>query len=279
LTYSIVARDAESGEVGVAVQSRAFNTAAGVAWARPGAGAVASQAFGDRRYGYRGIELLATGASPADVLARLRDSDERREYRQVAMIDVGGHVAQHTGRACIEAAGHASGDGWAAQANMVDSPRVWEAMGEAFESTSGPLPKRLLAALEAAQAAGGDWGGTQTAGVLVVPADGDPWTRVVDVRVEDSDDPLGELRRLVHATEAYRAMFRVDRGRASIAREGGLRELDVRWAAILDAVQKGDLDQGRSLLAPLLKQEPRWASYVRALADLDLVPRARELLD
>jgi len=195
MTYSIVARDRDTGELGVGVQSRAFNTGAVVPWARAGVGAVATQAFGERRYGYRGLELMSTGIPPADALAQLRDADDRAEYRQVAMIDAAGTTAQHTGGACIEAAGHTSGAGWAAQANMVDSQRVWESMGEAFESASGTLARRLLAALDAAQAAGGDWRGMQAGGILVVPAEGEPWERVVDLRVDDSDAPLTELRR------------------------------------------------------------------------------------
>ena len=279
MTYSIVARDRETGELGVAVQSRAFNTAAAVPWARPGVGAVASQSVGERRYGYRGIALMAKGVAPAAALARLVAEDDRSAYRQVAIMDAGGRSAQHTGSACIASAGHAAGDGWAAQANLVDSAAVWEALGEAFESARGTLARRLLAALDAAEAAGGDWRGCQAGGILVVPAEGDPWLRVIDLRVEDSDDPLAELRRLLDMAEAHRAINRAESGgRANLARAGGLRELDLRWAEILDAVDAGDLEQGRALLAPLLSEEPRWAAYVELVADL-LTPGARGLLD
>jgi uncharacterized Ntn-hydrolase superfamily protein len=177
VTYSIVARDPETGDLGVAVQSRSFNTAAGVAWARPGVGAVASQSVVERRYGYRGIELMADGVSPEDALAGLVAQDDRAAYRQVALLDASGRSSQHTGASCIESAGHVSGDGWAAQANLVDSPAVWEAMGPAFEAAEGTLGRRLLAALDAAEAAGGDWRGRQAGGILVVPAEGDPWMR------------------------------------------------------------------------------------------------------
>jgi uncharacterized Ntn-hydrolase superfamily protein len=279
MTYSIVARDRDTGELGVGVQSRAFNTGAVVPWARAGVGAVATQAFGERRYGYRGLELMSTGIPPADALAQLRDADNRAEYRQVAMIDAAGTTAQHTGGACIEAAGHTSGAGWAAQANMVDSQRVWESMGEAFESASGTLARRLLAALDAAQAAGGDWRGMQAGGILVVPAEGEPWERVVDLRVDDSDAPLTELRRLLDAAEAYRAISAGEQNREHIARDGRLRELDVRWAAVFDTLAAGDVETARMLLAPLLAEEPRWASYVRTLGELGRAPGAEALLD
>jgi uncharacterized Ntn-hydrolase superfamily protein len=279
MTYSIIARDRTTGEVGVAVQSRAFNTAAVVSWARPGVGAVATQAFGERRYGYRGIELMAAGLPPAEALAELRGADELADYRQVAMMDAEGNLTQHTGSRCIETAGHLSGEGWGAQANMVDSPRVWEAIGAAFEAAEGTLARRLLSALEAAQDAGGDWRGMQGGGIVVVSAEGEPWERVVDVRVDDSDAPLSELRRLLDAAEAYGELFQTDTGREQIARGGGLRELDVRWAAMFDAFTAGDVEGARALLAPLLAEEPRWALYVRALDELGRVPGAAALLD
>src|SRR5215213_3398665 len=236
MTYSIVARDAESGELGVAVQSQAFNTAAAVAWARAGVGAIATQSFTDRRYGWRGIELLADGTPPADALSRLRAEDDVADLRQVGIVDTLGRTAQTTGAACISAAGHVSGDGWAAQANVVESPRVWEAMGEAFEATDGALARRLLAALDAAEAAGGDWRGRCAAGVVVVPSEGDPWDRVVDLRVEESETPLEDLRDLVERALAYRRWNRAGGGRAELAAAAGLSSEHVAWSPILDAL-------------------------------------------
>jgi uncharacterized Ntn-hydrolase superfamily protein len=266
VTYSIVARDAETGELGVAVQSQAFNTGAAVAWARAGVGAVATQSFTDRRYGWRGLELLAEGAAPADALARLRAGDELPELRQVGFLDTRGRTAQTTGAACIAAAGHVAGDGWAAQANLVESARVWEAMGEAFEAARGALALRLLAALDAAEAAGGDWRGRCAGGVVVVPASGEPWERVIDVRVEDSHTPLDDLRRLVERALAYRAWNRAGEGRVALARSAGLSAEHQAWSPILDALDEGDVDEARRLYATLLAREPRWEAYAGAVA-------------
>ena len=221
MTYSIVARDRATGELGVAVQSQAFNTGAAVPWARPGVGAVATQSFTDRRYGWRGLELLASGVDAEEALATLRATDDLVEFRQVGILGVAGVGAQWTGGNCVAAAGGVGGDGWIAQANMVASSRVWESMGETFERAEGSLAERLLAALEAAEAAGGDWRGRGGAGIVVVPAEGEPWERIVDLRVEDGDDSLVSLRRLLERALAYRAANQATEGRAQIGRERG----------------------------------------------------------
>jgi uncharacterized Ntn-hydrolase superfamily protein len=277
VTYSIVARDPETGELGVAVQSRAFRAGSGVGWALPGVGAVASQAFSERSYGPLGLELLQAGKTPEQALAGLVAADPESSVRQVAIVDAEGSTAVHTGADCIREAGHLTGGGYTVQANMMRSADVWPAMAEAFEAASGSLARRLLAALEAAEAAGGDWRGQQAAGLLVVAAEGRPWERVSDVRVDDHADPLRELRRLLDLEEAYRALWRTGE-RAAAAREGGLSEIDVRWAEIMDAGQAGDIARARELLAPLLAEEPRWADFVRALAARGLVPDADDLL-
>src|SRR5262249_54875219 len=151
VTYSIVARDASTGELGVAVQSQAFNAGAAVPWARPGIGAIATQSFTDRRYGWRGLELIADGETPLQALAQLRADDELVEFRQVAMLDAGGRIAQLTGARCVPEAGHARGQDWAAQGNMLASGEAWHEMGAAFERAKGSLAQRLLAALDAAE--------------------------------------------------------------------------------------------------------------------------------
>jgi len=277
VTYSIVARDAETGELGVAVQSRAFRAGSGVGCALPGVGAVASQAFSERSYGPLGLELLQAGKTPEQALAGLVAADPESAVRQVAMVDAESRTAVHTGTECIREAGHRTGDGYSVQANMMRSTDVWHAMAEAFEAATGSLARRLLAALEAAEAAGGDWRGQQAAGLLVVAADDKPWERVSDLRVDDHAEPLRELRRLLDLEEAYRALTRSDE-RAAAARSDGLSAVDVRWAEIIDAGQAGDLRRARELLAPLLVEEPRWADFVRALAGRGLVPDADELL-
>jgi uncharacterized Ntn-hydrolase superfamily protein len=175
MTYSIVGRDAESGELGVAVQSRAFRTGAVVPWAMPGVGAVATQSFSEQSYGVLGLELMRAGKTAEQALAALVAADPLQANRQVGMLTADGAAAAHTGAACIPAAGHRIGDGVTAQANLVHSASVWESMVEAFEAAEGSLQRRLFAALEAAEAAGGDWRGRQAGGILVVPADGPPW--------------------------------------------------------------------------------------------------------
>lgn len=264
MTYSIVARDAATGELGVAVQSQAFNTGAVVPWARPGVGAIATQSFTDPRYGWRGLELLAEGRSPRDALDELLASDAECEFRQVAFLDAAGRTAQHTGAACVPAAGSAAGDGWAAQGNMLAAD-AWHAMGAAFEETAGTLAQRLLAALDAAEAEGGDWRGRGGAGILVVPTTGDPWETVVDLRVEDGDDSLVELRRLLQRAEAYRAAHEGGH-RAEVGRAGGLPKTYVTWLALLDAADEGDTERGRAVLAELEAEHPGWRDLARTLA-------------
>jgi uncharacterized Ntn-hydrolase superfamily protein len=277
VTYSIVARDAETGELGVAVQSRAFRAGGGVGWVLPGVGAVASQAFSERSYGPLGLELLQAAKTPEQALAGLVAADPDAAVRQVAMVDAEGRTAVHTGADCIAEAGHQTGDGYTVQANMMRSTDVWPAMAEAFGGASGSLARRLLAALDAAEAAGGDWRGQQAAGLVVVGPDGKPWDRVSDLRVDDHPTPLAELRRLLDLEEAYRAQTRSEEP-AAAARAGGLSELDVRWADIFEAAHRGDVETARGLLAPLLAEEPRWALYARALAARGFLPHVDELL-
>jgi uncharacterized Ntn-hydrolase superfamily protein len=277
MTYSIVARDPETGELGIAVQSRAFNTGAVVPWGEPGVGVVATQSYSELSYGPLGLELLRAGKSPEQALGELVAADDDPGYRQVAILDTGGRVAVHVGDSCIPAAGFVAGDGFSAQANMVDSERVWESMAEAFERSQGPLAERLLESLDAAQAAGGDWRGRQAGGILVVAAEGKPWEREVDLRVDDHADPLGELRRLLKMRRVYRAM-REPPG-PSEEDLAAMPELDRTWAHIYAATATGRIHEARALLQPLLDAEPRWAYFVRTLADRDLLPHAGELLD
>lgn len=277
MTYSIVARDAETGELGVAVQSRAFQTGGVVPWAMPGVGAVATQSFSEKSYGALGLDLMRAGKTAEEALAALVAADLLEAHRQVGMLAADGAAVAHTGAACIPAAGHRLGEGVTAQANLVEGPAVWESMVDAFEAATGPLHRRLLAALEAAEAAGGDWRGRQAGGILVVPAEGPPWETVCDVRVDDHEDPLGELRRLLDLHEGYSALGEVD-GSAEIARRTGLPELDVRFAELFDAARGGELDRARELVASLLAEDERWRHYLRTLADLEYLPQADELL-
>ena len=246
MTYSILGRDPETGELGVAVQSQAFNTGAAVPWARPGVGVIATQSFTDRRYGYRGLELLAAGATPQAALDELREPDALTGFRQVAFMDASGATAQWTGEDCIPHAGNAAGENWCAQGNMLAAD-AWIAMGDAFTSATGSLAQRLLAALDAAEAEGGDWRGRGGAGIVVVPAEGEPWERVVDLRVEDGDDSLVQLRRLLDVAEGYRRANGAQPASAG-AEQDGLPDSYVRFLAVLDAAGGDDQSAARRLL-------------------------------
>jgi uncharacterized Ntn-hydrolase superfamily protein len=260
------------------VQSRAFTAAGTVLWARPGVGAVATQSYSERSYGPLGLDLLAAGKTPEQALAALVTADPESDVRQVAILGADGAVAAHTGSSCIADAGHQTGDGYSVQANIMRSPAVWPAMAEAFEAATGSLARRLLAALDAAEAAGGDWRGMQAAGLLVVPAEGKPWETAVELRVDDHPEPLAELRRLLGLHEGYEAMFE-DGGSAEAARAANMDELDVRFAELLDAARADDVARARELLAPLLAEEPRWADYVRVLGARGHIPHADELVE
>jgi uncharacterized Ntn-hydrolase superfamily protein len=202
-TYSIVARDPSSGELGVAVQSHWFSVGSIVPWAAPDIGAVATQSIAEPAYGPRLLDRIAAGQAVGDALDALLAADQQARFRQVAAVDVRGAVAVHTGDGCIPHAGHAKGDGFCAQANLMASPDVWPAMVRAFDAAEGRLSRRMLASLEAGEAAGGDLRGRQSAALIVVPAEGEGWLRVTDLRVEDHPEPLEEMARLLDLSEAY----------------------------------------------------------------------------
>jgi uncharacterized Ntn-hydrolase superfamily protein len=206
MTYSLVARDDRTGELGVAVQSHWFSVGGVVTWAAPGVGAVATQSVPGPGHGPRLLEDLRAGTAPGDALRAVLDGDEAAAYRQTALVDARGRVAVHTGAGCMADAGHVTGDGWSCQANMMDNGTVWGAMAEAFtaaDTRREPLAERLLAALDAAEAAGGDVRGRQSAALVVVGPSGESWERRVDLRVEDHPEPLAELRRLLVLHRAY----------------------------------------------------------------------------
>src|SRR6185436_15556561 len=191
-TYSIVALDPATGELGVAVQSHWFSVGPLCAWARAGIGAVATQSVVEPAYGPNALDRLANGAGAEDALRELLAEDALAHVRQVAVIDVDGAIAAHTGAGCIAHAAHVVGDHHSAQANMMARDTVPRAMSDAFIAAAGPLRDRLLAALDAAEGEGGDIRGRQSAAMVVVPADGEPWRRTIDLRVEDHATPLDE---------------------------------------------------------------------------------------
>ncbi len=208
-TYSIVAVDSVTGEIGAAVQSHWFSVGSLVIWAEAGVGAVATQSFVNVSFGPRGLELLKQGKSPREALDQLLAADEGRDYRQVAIIDARGNSAAFTGKKCIAEAGHLTGPWFSAQANLMLKSTVWEAMARAFKNTRAPLAERLVAALEAAEAEGGDIRGKQSAALLVVrpKSTGKIWEdRLIDLRVEDHPNPVQELKRLLKVYRAYEHM-------------------------------------------------------------------------
>ncbi|MCH9648172.1 MAG: DUF1028 domain-containing protein [Deltaproteobacteria bacterium] len=252
-TYSIVAQDPETGNFGVAVQSHWFQVGVLVPWAEAGVGAVTTQSFVKVEYGPDGLALMRSGASAAEALQRLLDADPQRQVRQVAMVDAKGRTATWTGENCVAEAGGQSGKGYSVQANMMDKATVWPAMAEAYENAEGSFAERLLQALEAAEGQGGDIRGRQSGALIIVSAKntGQPWKdRLVDLRIDDHENPVRELRRLLGLHQAYESMNAGD-----------------------DAVSLGDVDKAVQFysravdLAPDIVELPFWQAVTLFLAD------------
>ena len=283
-TYSLVARDPGTGELGVAVQSHWFSVGSVVSWAEPGVGAVATQSIAEPAYGPRLLERLRDGQAPRAALDELLATDRQARFRQVAVVDATGTVAGHTGDGCIPEAGDIEGESFSAQANMMASADVWPAMAEAFESGSGPLPRRLLAALDAGEAAGGDVRGRQSAALVVVPAKGEPWQRTVELRIEDHHDPLGELRRLLDLADAYAFATEGDdlvgEGRHAEVAERYRRAAELApanaellfWAGLALA-QGGDLESGAERVRSAIEMHTGWRDLLARL-DPEIAPAA-----
>lgn len=278
MTYSIVAWGSDGDEVGVAVQSCAFNTGAACAWARAGVGAVATQSFTERRYGPVGLELMRDGKAPRETLDRLLAEDELQHVRQVALVDREGRTAAHTGDACIPHAGDLQGPGFSVQGNMLRSDEVWPAMEQGFTGARGSLAERLLAALDAAEAAGGDFRGKQAAGLIVVTAEEAPsHERIFDLRVDDHPEPLAELRRLHRMASGYRRRNRIEAGadpeeEVVAAQAAGLPAHDVVAAAVFAHARNGDLERAAGLVAKLVEAEPLWRAAFEVYEHLELLP-------
>ena len=247
-TYSIAACDLEAGQWGVATQSKFLAVGSVVPWAEPHVGAIATQAYANPRYGPEGLALLREGLSAQEVVDRLTSADDGRDHRQVGVVDRESGSATYTGAECLEWAGGHMGRCYAAQGNILVSSETVEAMAAAFESSEGPLAERLLVCLDAAQAAGGDRRGQQSAALLVVEKDGGYAKLsdvIVDLRVEDHERPLEELRRLYGLHQAIFGetprdqWLQVDGELAAELRErlakagydGELEDAFSRWAA------------------------------------------------
>jgi uncharacterized Ntn-hydrolase superfamily protein len=286
-TYSIVAFDPATGEHGAAVQSHWFSVGSLCIWARPGIGAAATQSVVEPAHGPNALDRLAAGEDAAAALAAVLAPDPLAAVRQVAVVDSGGHVAVHTGAECIPCAGDALGETWSCQANMMERDTVPAAMSAAFERTEGSLADRMMAALEAAEGEGGDVRGRQSAAMVAVPAEGEPWRARVDLRVEDHADPIGELRRLLGLQRAYElagegdellAAGRADeagqRYRAAQALAPGSDEL-LFWAGLAMA-QAGDLDGGVDAVRRAAEVHPNWLLLLERLSP-DFAPAGAQV--
>jgi uncharacterized Ntn-hydrolase superfamily protein len=292
-TYSIVARDPATGEMGVAVQSHWFSVGSVVPWAEAGVGAVATQSFVETSYGPLGLAAMRNGESPEAALKRLLEADPHPEVRQVAFVDARGRVATHTGGGCIPGAGHRSGDGYSVQANLMLTDDVPQAMARAFETAEGPLAERMLAALSAAQRAGGDIRGRQSAALIVVAAEASdrPWAdRKIDLRVEDHPRPVEELDRLLRLHRAYDSMNQGDEAMTAgrmgealahySAAEAMFPDNDefVFWHAVT-LVTNDRLDESLPLFERAFRMNPNWELLVPRLVEVDQLPDRPETIE
>ncbi|UYZ60370.1 DUF1028 domain-containing protein [Hymenobacter latericus] len=285
-TYSIVARDPKTGDLAVAVQSHWFSVGTAVSWAEAGVGAVATQSFTNKSFGMRGLALLKSGKTAQQALDELLSTDEGRDVRQVAIVDNKGNVATHTGKKCVDMAGHQQGKQFSVQANMMLSDKVWPAMAKAFEQSEGqPLAERMLAALDAAQAQGGDIRGRQSAALLVVrgQASQTPWDdRLVDLRVDDNPEPLKELRRLLRLQRAYDHMNAGDLAVEKNDMPTAVREyqtaeqafpqnLEMRYWHAITLANKGQVAEAKKMLQPIFKQDANWRTLTERLPKVGLL--------
>jgi uncharacterized Ntn-hydrolase superfamily protein len=292
-TFSIVARDPNTGELGVAVQSHWFSVGPIVPWAEAGVGAVATQSFVDPSYGPLGLALMRSGRSAPDALRALLAGDEGRDVRQVAMIDAQGRVDAWTGKNDIQAAGHRIGKDYSVQANLMLNDKIWPAMAAAFEATKGDLAERMLAALDAAQAAGGDIRGRQSAAMIIVSGKptGQAWKdRVFDLRVDDSAEPLKELRRLVTLQRAYNHMNAGDLAVEKKDNEGALREYSaaeklipdnaemIYWHAVA-LVNMGRIEESLPLFKRVFAMDRNWIELTPRLPKSGLLPNDPKLIE
>lgn len=292
-TFSIVARDTVTGNIGVAVQSHWFSVGTTVTYAEAGVGVVATQSFVNPSYGPKGLALMKQGLSPQQALDALVANDPGEMYRQVAFLNTKGAIATHTGSACIEEAGHVQGKNFSVQANMMLKNTVWDAMAKAFETTKGDFSDRIIAALEAAQGEQGDIRGSQSAAIIIVKpeATGNSWEDVVmDLRVEDNPHPVQELKRLVKLHKAYEFMNNGD-----LAMEAGDSKkaealylsaqklfpdnLEMRYWYAVNLLNNKQYEKAHPILKSIFKEDQNWKTLTKRIVKNKLLVIPQEELE
>ena len=278
-TYSIVARDTVTGDMGVAVQSHWFSVGSIVSWGKAGVGVVATQSFVNPSFGPRGLSLLENGLTPKMAVETLLAIDEGRDVRQLAILDVHGNVEAYTGKSCIDAAGHHVGNNFSVQANLMEKSTVWPAMAKAFKNSSGNLAERMLSAMEAAQNEGGDIRGKQSVAILVVKgkSSGNSWEdKIVDLRIEDHENPLKEMRRILNIHKAYDFMNKgdlaIEVGNNDLAKEHyrnaqklNPHNLEMKYWYAITLANNGELEEAKSILKEIFKQNNQWKVLIPRL--------------
>ena len=284
-TYSIVARDSVTGEIGAAVQSHWFNVGFVVIHAEAGVGAVATQSLTNPSYGPKGLALMKQGLSPQQAMDVLTANDSGEMYRQVAFLKSNGDVATHTGNLCIDEAGHRQGKNFSVQANMMLKNTVWEAMAKAFETTKGSLAERMLAALKAAQSEKGDIRGSQSAAILIVngTSTGNSWEdKIMDLRVEDNENPIAELERLIKINKAYDFMNKGDVamevGDSQKAEELYLgaqklfpENLEMQYWYAINLLNNKEYEKAHPILKSIFKKDNNWKTLTSRLVKSKLL--------
>ena len=285
-TYSIVAKDANTGEMAVGVQSHWFSVGTLVSWGKSGVGVVATQSFVNPSYGPNGIELMENGVSAEEALKNLTDKDEGRDFRQAAMLDVNGSVNAFTGEKCIESAGHFVGENFSVQANMMLNDEVIPAMKKAFQDNSNlPLAERIIKVFEAAESVGGDIRGKQSAALIVVGAEktSNVWEdKKIDLRVDDSSNPIKEIKRLLKVHRAYDHMNKGDLAIEENDMDKALSEYGKAqvlfpenhemsfWKAIA-LLNNGKKEAARPILKKVFKENPNWKKLIYRLPKSGLI--------
>lgn len=278
-TYSIVGRDSATGEMGVAVQSHWFNVGAIVSWGEAGVGVIATQSFVNPSFGVRGLELLKLGKTPQQVVDELIAADDGRDFRQLAVLDASGRTASYTGVKCLDGAGNIAGTNYSVQANMMLNNTVWSAMEKAFKETSGPLAERLVASLEAAQNAGGDIRGMQSAALMVWKGtnSGQPWgDKTIDLRVEDDPNPVTEMKRLLEVQRAYEHMNAGDLAVEKNDMELAMSEykaamemfpgnLEMKYWTAVTLANNGRVDESLTMFNYVFANDKNWKELTRRL--------------